>query len=244
MGRRRVIRLTVIRMTPILQGRAPARQRAPLSAAAAAYSRSRRRGGLAHDELHRERLPRHLLARHHRGERLERGRAQPLGVGADRRQRRRRGRARTAGRRSRRPTGPPGSAAPRCAGRQVHAAGEDVVVADDRGRRIGGVEQLARRPRGVVEVEPGAGPQVRGGSTPTDSSAARQRALRIWNVGYCTREPSWPIRRCPSSIRCASAASVPPAVSSETHGSPRARPRSRRSARRPGAAPAARRRSR
>ena len=56
--------------------------------------------------------------------------------------------------------------------------------------------------------------------TPTDSSAARQRALRIWNVGYCTREPSCAIRVCPSSIRCASAASVPPAVSSATHGTP------------------------
>ena len=88
---------------------------------------------------------------------------------------------------------------------------------------VGGSSASSSSPaaaRGVVEVEARPAQSEAAGSTPTDSSAARQRALRIWKVGYCVREPSWPIRRWPSSIRCASAASVPPAVSSETHGTP------------------------
>ena len=113
-------------------------------------------------------------------------------VGADRRQRRREHARERRGRRSRPPTGPRGSAARArarpgtrrrrgCRRRRSIAVGGSAASSSVAGR--------ARRRRRSRSPSPAH--SAADGSTPTARSAARQRASRIWNVGYCTREPSW-----------------------------------------------------
>ena len=184
-----------------------------------AYGRS---GRVADHELHGQDPVARPLALQPRVEQLERRRAEALRVGRDGRERRER-QARQIevveaddGQLTR------DVDALGLRGRE-HARRDDVVVAED-GSRVGrGVASHSRAASIVaLAVNRVSTTTCSSGSSPLARRCSRQRTWRRSNVSPRIAERSSPIRRCPSSCRCASASSVPDSTSRRTFGSPSA----------------------